>query len=127
MDTNILSDLIRHPQGVVAKRIAQVGDESICTSIVVAGELRFGANKLGSERLTAQLEAILSVIEILPLEEPADRLYGELRGHLEKRGTTIAPNDMLIAAHALTLDYVVITANVSEFCRVPRLKVENWL
>lgn len=127
LDTNILSDLVRRPQGLVAKRIASEGEKSICTSIVVAGELRFGANKRGSERLTAQLEAILSAMEILPLEEPADRRYGELRTHLEKQGAAIGPNDMLIAAHALALDYIVVTANVREFSRVPGLKVENWL
>ncbi|MES9906155.1 MAG: type II toxin-antitoxin system VapC family toxin [Sedimenticola sp.] len=127
LDTNILSDLVRHPQGVVARKIVQQGEDNICTSILVAGELRFGVEKLGSARLTAQLEAILSVIEVLALEEPADRHYGELRNYLEKQGTPIGPNDMLIAAHALALDCVMVTANVREFCRVPKLKVENWL
>ena len=127
LDTNILSDLVRSPQGAVAKRISEVGEKSICTSVLVASELHFGANKLGSERLTSQLEAILSALEILPLEEPADRRYGELRAYLEKRGETIGPNDLLIAAHALALDYILVTANVREFSRVPRLQVENWL
>jgi len=127
LDTNILSDLVRHPQGKIAKRIAVEGEKSICSSIVVAGELRFGAKKRDSDRLTAQLEAILSALEILPLEEPADRRYGELRAYLEKRGEAIGPNDMLIAAHALALDCTVVTANVREFSRVPGLHVENWL
>ena len=127
LDTNILSDLVRHPQGVVAKRIAAEGEKNICTSIVVAGELHLGAKKRGSERLTIQLEGILSALEILPLEEPADRRYGELRTWLEKRGETIGPNDMLIAAHALAVECVLITANVREFSRVPGLQVENWL
>ena len=127
LDTNILSDLVRNPQGLVAQKIAEVGEESICTSIIVAGELRFGANKIGSKRLTTQLNTILSAIEILPLEEPADQRYGELRATLEKRGELIGPNDMLIAAHAQMLDCVVVTANEREFCRVPKLRVENWL
>ncbi|MEN8129279.1 MAG: type II toxin-antitoxin system VapC family toxin [Pseudomonadota bacterium] len=127
LDTNILSELVRRPQGVVAVRIAHEGEESICTSIVVTSELRFGAAKLGSERLTTQVERILSALEILPLEEPADRRYGELRTYLEQQGTTIGPNDMLIAAHALSLDLTVVTANVSEFLRIPELNVENWL
>jgi tRNA(fMet)-specific endonuclease VapC len=93
----------------------------------VAGELRFGAYKRGSDRLTAQVEAILSAIEILPLEEPADQHYGKLRALLESRGEMIGPNDMLIAAHALALDCTVVTANRREFSRVPGLKVENWL
>ncbi len=127
LDTNILSDLVRNPQGLVAQRITKAGETSICTSIIVAGELRFGAKKLGLNRLTTQLNTILSAIEILPLEEPADHRYGELRVDLEKRGVMIGPNDMLIAAHALMLDCVVVTANEREFSRVPKLKVENWL
>ena len=127
LDTNILSDLVRNPQGLIARKIEKAGENSICTSIIVASELRFGANKLGSKRLTIQLNSILSAIEILPLEEPADLCYGELRAELEKRGETIGPNDMLIASHALMLDCVVVTANEREFSRVPKLRVENWL
>ena len=127
LDTNILSDLVRNPQGLVAQQIAAVGEKSVCTSIIVAGELRFGAHKLGSERLTNQLNMILSAIEILPLEEPADQRYGELRATLKKQGTRIDPNDMLIAAQALMLDCIVVTGNVREFSRVGKLKVENWL
>lgn len=127
LDTNILSDLVRHPQGAVAQRIAQEGEDCIFTSIIVASELRFGAEKGASKRLSSQLEAILSVLEIAPYEEPADRRYAELRCHLEQAGTIIGPNDMLIAAHALTLGAIVVTANVREFSRVPGLVVKNWL
>lgn len=127
LDTNILSDLVRHPQGVIAQRITREGEKSISTSIVVAAELRFGAEKSGSARLTTQLEIILSAIDTLPLEEPVDRQYARLRKYLEDRGTPIGPNDMLIAAHALALNCTVITANDREFSRVPGLKVENWL
>lgn len=127
LDTNILSDLVRRPQGKIAERIAREGEKSICTSIVVAAELRFGAEKRGSERLTTQLEIILSAIDTLPLEEPADLQYARLRKYLEQRGTPIGPNDMLIAAHALALGCTVVTANDREFSRVPSLKVENWL
>ena len=127
LDTNIVSDLVRHPQGKVAKRIASEGETNICTSIVVAAELRFGANKRGSVRLTTQLEAILSAMEILPLEEPSDHRYAELRTSLENRGTPIGPNDMLIAAHALSENLTLITNNEKEFKRVKSLKVENWV
>ena len=127
LDTNILSDLVRRPQGKIAQGIAREGEKSICTSIVVAAELRFGAQKSGSERLTTQIEVILSAIETLPLEEPADLQYAKLRKYLEARGTPIGPNDMLIAAHALALDCTVVTANDREFSCVPGLKVENWL
>ena len=127
LDTNILSDLVRHPQGVVADRIAEVGEERICTSVVVAAELRYGAAKSGSKRLAERVDLLLSALEILPLEPPVDREYATLRDYLARRGTPIGPNDLLIAAHALALDLVVVTANTGEFSRVPGLKVENWL
>jgi len=127
LDTNILSDLVRNPQGVIAKRIASEGEVSICTSIIVAAELRFGARKRGSSRLTAQVDAILSALDVMPLEEPADRCYAKLRDGLQQSGDIIGPNDMLIAAHALALECVVVTANHREFSRVPGLTVENWL
>ena len=127
LDTSIVSDLVIRPQGRVAERIAQEGEKGVCTSIVVAAELRFGAAKRGSGRLSAQLDAILSAIDVLPLEEPVDRHYAELRRHLERAGTPVGPNDMLIAAHALALGLAVVTGNVKEFARVPGLTVENWL
>jgi tRNA(fMet)-specific endonuclease VapC len=127
LDTNILSDLVRHPQGRVAERLAREGEGSVCTSIVVACELRYGAAKRASARLTAQLEAVLSALEVIPLEEPADRHYADLRAHLERQGTPIEPNDMLIAAHARALGLAVVTDNVRGFSRVPGLGVEDWL
>ena len=127
LDTNTLSDLVRNPQGRVAERIRIVGADSVCTSIVVAGELRFGAVKRGSARLTTQLEAILSALPVLSLESPADQCYAELRNYLERAGTPIGPNAMLIAAHGLALGVSVVTANDAEFLRVPKLQVENWL
>ena len=127
LDTNILSDLVRNPQGAVTNHILKEGESSVCTSIVVATELRFGAEKRGPQRLTTQLETILSAIEILPMEEPTDRQYARLRYHLEKAGTPIGPNDMLIAAHALALGLTLVTANQNEFHRVPGLAVGNWL
>ena len=127
LDTNILSDLVKHPQGKVFQKIASIGEGYICTSIMVACELRFGARKRGSKRLTQQLEIILQALPVLPIDNPIDQIYAEIRTFLEKAGTPIGPNDLLIAAHALTLDLTLVTANVREFERVPNLKVENWL
>ena len=127
LDTNILSDLVRHPAGKIMQRIEAVGEARVCTSIIVAAELRFGACKKGSPRLTSQLEAVLSALDILPLEQPADERYAQLRTALEKAGTPIGPNDMLIAAHVLDLGLILVTANVREFTYVPGLTLENWL
>ena len=127
LDTNVLSALVHDPQGPVASRIAAVGESAIRTSIVVAAELRFGAEKSGSTKLSDRVDAILSALEVLPLEAPVDRHYATLRRALGRRGKPIGPNDMLIAAHALCQGLTVVTANVGEFSRVPGLSVENWL
>ena len=127
LDTNILSDLIRNPRGLIAQQIEAVGGETVCTSLVVSAELRFGAHKKGSERLSSQLETVLSILDIFPLEGPVDEYYAELRLALEHSGTPFGGNDMLIAAHALTLGLTLVTANEREFSRVPGLSVENWL
>lgn len=127
LDTNILSALVREPQGAVATRIAEAGESTICTSIVVAAELRYGAAKRGSARLIQQLDTILGALEIVPFESPMDRFYADLRNELEQRGRPIGGNDLLIAAQALALDAVLVTDNVKEFERVRGLKVENWV
>lgn len=127
LDTNIVSDLVRNPQGQVAQWIRQIGESNVCTSIIVAAELRFGAARRGSPRLTAQLEAVLQVLEVLPLETPADSIYGGIRQSLEQGGRPIGANDLLIAAHTLALGYTLVTDNTNEFTRVPALELQNWL
>ena len=127
LHTNAISDLVRHPQGAVQRRIAAVGAGNLCTSIIVAAESRFGTEKRGSRRLLRQLEAVLAGLEILPFETPADRVYAELRADLERRGLPIGANDMLIAAHALTLGCILVTANEREFSRIRGLQIENWV
>lgn len=127
LDTNILSELVRNPHGVVARRIAEVGGDAVCASIATAAELRFGCAKKASPRLLRQVEAILEGVEILPFDVPADAEYAGIRAELEAAGTPIGPNDLLIAAHARALGTTLVTANISEFSRVRELKVENWL
>jgi tRNA(fMet)-specific endonuclease VapC len=127
LDTNIVSDLVRHPHGRIADRIRNVGEQQICTSIIVAAELRYGAARKGSTRLTQQLEIVLSAIDVLALEAPADGVYGKLRARLERAGRTIGANDLLIAAHALALGHTIVTDNDREFARIDDLRVENWL
>jgi tRNA(fMet)-specific endonuclease VapC len=127
LDTNIVSDLVRHPQGRVAQHIQDVGDAQVCTSIIVAAELRYGATKKGSARLAHQLEMILSALPVLALEAPVDTTYGDLRTRLEQTGQPIGGNDLLIAAQALSLGYTIVTDNEREFGRVAGLTWENWL
>ncbi|MBF0324020.1 MAG: type II toxin-antitoxin system VapC family toxin [Alphaproteobacteria bacterium] len=127
LDTNVLSDLIRHPHGIVAKHIAEVGEDRVCTSIIVAAELRFGAAKKDSPRLTAQVEAVLGAMEVLAFEPPADRTYGSIRAELERQGQIIGANDLLIAAQCVELGLTLVTDNEREFARVEGLTVANWV
>ncbi|HEX4111997.1 MAG TPA: type II toxin-antitoxin system VapC family toxin [Stellaceae bacterium] len=127
LDTNIISGLIHSPSGAVEQRIQQFGEPSICTSIVVAAELRFGAAKRGSPKFSARVEAALGMIAVLPFDAPADVIYGSIRARLEKAGTSIGANDLLIAAHAMALGCTLVTDNQREFGRIADLRCENWL
>ena len=126
LDTNIISELIRNPDGAVARRIEAVGAKAIFTSIVVASELRYGCAKKGSPRLLSRVEELLAMIPVLPLDTPADARYGDIRAELEAAGQTIGMNDLLIAAHASALGLTLVTDNLREFSRIRGLKVENW-
>jgi tRNA(fMet)-specific endonuclease VapC len=127
LDTNIVSDLVRNPQGRVTQRIREVGETQVCTSIIVAAELRYGAAKKASPRLSTQLEAILGALDVLPFEAPADATYGQLRTLLERADRPIGGNDLLIAAQAIALDCTVVTDNEREFARIDDLSCVNWL
>lgn len=127
LDTNALSEIVRAPRGAVGKRILQVGTSAVATNVVVAGELRFGARKKGSSRLSERVEEVLRLMTILTLDEAVSRAYANIRAELEQRGAPIGLNDLWIAAHALAGEMTLVTANEREFTRVPGLKVENWL
>ena len=127
LDTNIVSNALRYPNGSAARTMTLVGQPPVCVSVIVAAELRFGAQKLGSARLTSQIVGILDTLDVLPLEAAIAQRYAEIRTALEASGRPIGPYDLLIAAHALALDLTLVTDNTREFSRVPNLRVENWL
>jgi tRNA(fMet)-specific endonuclease VapC len=128
LDTNIISDLMYDPrQGRASKRARLAAESDLVTSVVVVGELQFGVERKGSERLRAQMHAIVNAVEILPLTQGCADHYGRIRAELERRGTIIGPNDLWIASQALAEQCVLVTDNEDEFRRVPGLVVENWL
>ena len=127
LDTNIISDLIRNPRGKAAAWIVKVGENNVCTSIIVAAELRYGCARSGSKRLRKAVEELLGEIEVLAFDIPADAEYATIRSKLESVGRPIGGNDLLIAAHACATGATIVTANTGEFKRVRGLKVENWL
>jgi len=127
LDTNIISALLRDPDGPAARHVERVGHQKICTSIIVAAELHYGCAKKGSTRLLARVQDLLDTMPVLPLDLPADIEYGKLRAELETAGQPVGGNDLLIAAHARTLGMTLVTGNTGEFGRVRGLAVENWL
>ncbi len=130
LDTNIVSHMMVNAEGKAAlhamKLIAQDPSVRMCTSVVVHGELAFGLAKRPSSRLQKALDFQLESLLVLPLDAQVVPHYARLRASLETNGTPIGPNDALIAAHALALGAILVSADI-EFERVPGLKVENWL
>ena len=127
LDTNTLSELIRNPRGALTERLAAIEPDEVCTSIVVACELRFGARRKGSDVLTRRIEQLLGTLNVLPLDPPADEHYADIRAALEQLGTPIGSHDLFIVAHARSRGLTLVTHNSREFTRVPDLNVEDWL
>ncbi|TVR96573.1 MAG: type II toxin-antitoxin system VapC family toxin [Trueperaceae bacterium] len=126
LDTDTLSALVRDPAGAVVRRIATVGEETVATTPIVAGELRFGALRYGSAPLVERVEGLLARLQVLPLDDQVARSYADLRRALERAGTPIGPNDLWIAAHALAAERVLVTGKLHEFRRLSALAVEDW-
>lgn len=126
LDTNICIYIINaRPAQVLARFHAyRLGDIGLCS--VVATELAYGVAKSGSARNRQALEMFLAPLEILPFDAPAVWAYGELRADLERRGQPIGALDTMIAAHALSLQAVLVTNNTREFSRVAGLQLDNW-
>lgn len=127
LDTNICIYIARHRPPAVAKRFARLAPGMVGMSLVTFGELRFGAEK--SSRRDEALATLDRLMETIPVLEPGAGVgaaYGALRAHLERAGTPIGNNDLWIAAHALDLGVTLVSNNLREFERVPRLKLQNW-
>lgn len=128
LDTNICIYLIKKkPLDVLQKFNAyQVGE--IGLSAITVSELQFGVQKSRyPTRNQGALEQFLTPLTIVDFDRDAAIAYGQLRAELERRGQPIGSLDMLIAAHALSLDVILVTNNTREFSRVPKLKVTNWV
>lgn len=126
LDTNTLFDLIRNPRGALVERLSVTEPDAVCTSTVVAGELRLRAKRKGSEALTNRVEQLLASLAVLPLDEPADQHYADIRVALESADTPIGNHDLFIAAHARSRGMTLVAHNMREFEPVPGLQVEDW-
>ena len=126
LDTDICIYVINaRPPAVFEKYLAHEAD-GLGVSAVTAAELWFGVRKSGSRRNLLLLDKFLAPLEIAEFGADAARAYGEVRSALEKKGTPIGPLDTQIAAHALALGVTLVSNNLREFKRVPKLRLENW-
>jgi tRNA(fMet)-specific endonuclease VapC len=128
LDTNICIYIIKRKPLRVIERFKQTKIAQIGVSAITLSELSYGVSKSSKpEQNQMALAQFIAPLEILPYGDDAAQYYGNLRTYLEKQGTTIGSLDMLIAAHALSIDCILVTNNVKEFIRIPNLKVENWV
>ena len=126
LDTNICSYILRHHPAAMIERFANLDRSQVWLSAMVAAELRFGAAKLASNRLSAAVESWLAGFEVRPWPVDASLHYASIRAALERTGQVIGGMDLLIAAHALAEDSALVTNNAREFLRVPGLSVQEW-
>ncbi len=126
LDTNICIYIINQRPQHVIEQFQQYRSGDLGLSTVVASELAYGVAKSGSQKNREALEMFLAPFEIMPFDEQCVWVYGDLRSDLEKRGEPIGSLDTMIAAHALSIDARLVTNNLREFSKVPKLKLENW-
>lgn len=128
LDTNTCIYIINNRPPEVAEKFSKVDIREIAVSSITVAELRYGAEKSGfGARNMKALEEFIASLVVRDFNDDASRVYANLRVHLERKGTPIGPLDTLIAAHALSLGVTLVTNNLKEFKRVPKLRVENWL
>jgi tRNA(fMet)-specific endonuclease VapC len=126
LDTNICSYVLRRRPVAMVERFAGLEKSQVWLSAIVAAELRFGAAKLASAQFSAAVEAWLAGFDVRPWPVEATRHYADIRASLERSGQPIGGMDLLIAAHAMAEDSVLVTNNAREFLRVPGLAVQEW-
>ncbi len=128
LDTNICIYIKRHQPPQVLEKFHTLQPQQAFMSVITFAELMYGALK--SQQVAGNLSKLVQFSELIPVltfEKTAAEVYGQIRTELEKRGHPIGANDMLIAAHALSLDFILVTNNEREFLQVRGLKMENWL
>jgi tRNA(fMet)-specific endonuclease VapC len=125
LDTDTVSFAIRG-QGRVRERIVQHQPTALCISAITLAELRYGADLVGSHKLHESIDHFISDLQVVAFNENCSGYYGVIASELKKRGSPIGDFDVLIAAHAISIDATLVTNNVKHFSRVHGLRVENW-
>ncbi|MDO4289038.1 MAG: type II toxin-antitoxin system VapC family toxin [Eubacterium sp.] len=127
LDTNICIYAIKNKPAQVLTRLKNNLNKGLCISAITLAELEHGVEKSACpEKNRTALLQFLAILDILPFDDSAAVEYGAICAWLQRQGTPIGTMDMLIAAHARAKDLVLVTNNIREFKRVPKLKIENW-
>lgn len=128
LDTNICIYIAKYKPLAVRERFVRHHSQALAMSVITLGELRFGAEKSQvRERALIEIDKLASLIPLQPLPENAGEHYGQIRAALQKTGLIIGNNDLWLAAHARSQDWILVTNNEREFVRVPGLQIENWV
>lgn len=126
LDSNVLIDLARDPDGQVALGFDQARGE-IAVSVFVAGEIHHGILRNPSARSNEQMKYLLNSLQIAPMDHPVERVYGAVRLDLERKRAAISPNDYWIVAHAIARDAVLVTGDRAiHMAGIADLKLEDW-
>ena len=127
LDTNICIYAIKHKPEQVIKHLKRLDSSDVCISSITYAELLYGVeNSKAIEKNRVALTLLLANIDIMSFDSLAAESYGKIRAYLTQAGTPIGPLDMMIAAHAKSLGYTVVTNNTKEFKRIKDLKLEDW-
>jgi len=128
LDTNICIYLIKKRPPNLLEKFKSIRKNSLCISVVTYAELTYGVERSSSKKMNQKIVTdFISYLDVFPWDMDAADQYGKLRSGLEKKGTPIGNMDMLIASHALSNNCILVSNNLREFKRVPRLKYENWV
>lgn len=128
LDTDVFSAIVRERHATLLRRLETIQLNDLAVSIITVAEVRYGQalNPLAT-KLRHRVDALLDVVQRLPLGWNVVPHYAAVRVHLQKKGTPIGQNDLWLAAHALAEDLTLVTGNEREFKRIPKLRIENWM
>jgi len=126
LDTDTVSCALRGEGGVRA-RITEHRPSELCISAITVAELRFGACRRASRKIHELIDVFVSDVAVLPFDEICASHFGRLGAELAATGTPIGDFDVLIAAHAVAIEAILVTNNTRHFNRIKGLSVENWL
>ncbi len=127
LDTNAVIMGMKRPESPIFKKIERHVGKDICISVITLGELEYGIKKSRDpEKTRAGVYQFLAGIPVMDFSSEAARHFGDIYGDLDMKGMRISDRDTMIAAHARSLGYTVITNNVREFSRVQGLKYKDW-